>query len=83
MPRGAIDEETRRILTRRDVVNLRKVRQLCSGLNAGIKGSVHAMRELYDKHHGNGLGAASCGCKNSFNLLNRAAALWNVRILWP
>ena len=56
MPRGAIDEETRRILTRRDVVNLRKVRQLCSGLSAGIKGSVHAMRELYDKHHGNGSG---------------------------
>ena len=52
----AIGEEPRRIFckvlamaTGSDVVDLCAVRQVCSGLKAGIEGSVHAIRELYEE----------------------------------
>ena len=83
----AIGEEPRRILckvlamaTGSDVADLCGVRQLCSGLKAGIEGSVHAMRELYEEHCGNGWGLLLV---DAFNSLNRAAALWNVWVQWP
>ena len=55
------------------------VRQLCSGLKAGIEGSVHAMRELYEEHCGNGWELLLVDAKK--NALNRAAALWNVWVV--
>ena len=78
----AIREEPRRILckvlamaTGSDVVDLCGVRQLCSRLKAGIEGSVHAIRKLYEEHCGNGWGLLQVDAKNAFNSLNRAAAL--------
>ena len=83
----AIREEPRRILckvlamaTGSDFVDLCGVRQVCSGLKAGIEGSIHAIRELYEEHCGNGWGLLLV---DAFNSLNRAAALWNVRVQWP
>ena len=53
-------------------------------LRAGIEGSVHAMRELYDEHHVDGWGVILVDVKNAFNYLNRSAALWNVTVQqWP
>ena len=86
----AIGEEPRRILckvlamaTGSDVIDLCGVRQVCSGLKAGIEGSVHAMRKLYEEHCGNGWELLLVDAKNAFNSLNRVAALWNVRVQLP
>ena len=81
----AIGEEPRRIIckvlamaTGSDVADLCGVRQLCSGLKAGIEGSVHAMSTVEM------VGVCFLWMqKNAFNSLNRAAALWNVRVQWP
>ena len=63
-----------------DVEELCGVSQLCSGLQAGIEGAIHAIRELYEEHCGNGWGVLLVDAKNAFNSLNRSAALWNLQI---
>ena len=57
--------------------------QLCSGLEAGIEAAIHAMNDLFDQHKGNGWGVLLVDASNAFNVLNRRAALWNARHLWP
>ena len=86
----AIGEELRRIVfkalafaTGSDVAELCGVSQLCSGLEAGIEGAVHAIRELFEDNRGSCWGVLLVDAKNAFNSLNRAAALWNVRVQWP
>eukprot|EP00731_Ephydatia_muelleri_P028196 Em0019g1069a len=80
----AIGEELRRIVckalafaTGSDVAELCGVSQLCSGLEAGIEGAVHAIRELFEDNRGSCWGVLLVDAKNAFNSLNRAAALWN------
>ena len=63
-----------------DIEDLCGVNQQCSGLRAGIEGAVHAIRELYYEHRGDGWGVLLVNAKNAFN---RSAALWNVRVQWP
>ena len=41
------------------------------------------MTELYTQHSGNGWGLLLVDAKNAFNMVNRVAALWNARVLWP
>ncbi len=54
--------------------------QLCAGLKGGVEGAIHAVSGLFDS-------GAECAllvdATNAFNEMDRAAALWNVRILWP
>ena len=65
------------IATGGDIEELCGVHQLCSGLQAGVEGAIHAMRELYQENRGTGWGSSIVDAKNAFNSLNRAAALWN------
>ena len=62
------------------MAELCEVSQLCSGLEAGIEGAVHAIRELFEDNRGSGWGLLLVDAQNAFNSLNRAAALWNVRV---
>ena len=85
-----IGEAPRRILgkiivmaTRWEIEEECGVDQLCSGLQAGIEGAIHSMRELFEDNKGTGWGVLLVDAKNAFNSLNREAALWNVRVLWP
>ena len=57
--------------------------QLACGMQSGIEGAVHAMSALYDDHSNDGWGFLLVDATNAFNLVNRAAALWNARVLWP
>ena len=66
-----------------DPRDLPSVSQLCSGLKAGIEGAVHGSRELFAENAGTGWGILLIDTHNAFNSLNRVAALWNSRILWP
>ena len=70
----AIGEELRRIVckalafaTGSDVAELCGVSQLCSGLEAGIEGAVHAIRDLFEDNRGNGWGLLLVDVKNAFN----------------
>ena len=54
-----------------------------SGLRAGMEGAVHAVKELFDLNYDAGWGLLLVDAKNAFNSLNRVAALWNARFLWP
>jgi len=59
--------------------------QLCLGIEAGIEGAVHTMRELLRKRLEQ-VGASFWWIprmQNAFNSVNREAALWNSRVLWP
>jgi hypothetical protein len=57
--------------------------QLCAGLEAGIEAAVHAMNDLFSEHAGSGWGVLLVDAANAFNALNRKAALWQARFLWP
>ena len=83
----AIGEKLRQIVckalafaTGSDVAELCEVSQLCSGLEAGMEGAVHAIRELFEDNRGSSWGLLLVDAQNAFNSLNRAAALWNVRV---
>ena len=52
-------------------------------MQSGIEGAVHAMSALYDDHSNDGWGFLLTDASNAFNSVNRAAALWNARVLWP
>ena len=69
--------------TRLDVEEVCGVSQLCAGIGAGIEGAVHALNELFEEFSSDGWGVLMIDAKNAFNSLNRTAALWNIRVLWP
>ena len=41
------------------------------------------MQELFNEKGGTGWGLLLVDARNVFNMLNREAALWNARVLWP
>ena len=63
--------------------------QLCANLEGGIEGAVHAMNELFrefsesEEHAEGGWGVLLVDAANAFNAMNRKAALWHARHLWP
>ena len=57
--------------------------QLACRMRSGIEGAVHAMSALYGDHSDDGWGFLLMDAANAFNSVNRAAALWNARVLWP
>ena len=52
--------------------------QLCAGQPAGIEAAIHAMCQLYDDDN-----TEAVLLVDAFNLLNRQAALHNIRVLCP
>ncbi len=57
--------------------------QLCANLEGGIEGAVHAMNELFDEKAGTGWEVLLVDAANAFDAMNRKAALWHARHLWP
>ena len=58
--------------------------QLCTGLEAGIEGAIHAMQGLWNDHSNDeGWGFLLIDACNAFNELNWMAMLWTVQHLWP
>ena len=57
--------------------------QPCAGTRAGIEGAVHAVKDLFEENKQDGWGVLMVDANNAFNSLNRIAALWNERVIWP
>jgi hypothetical protein len=73
-------------ITREDVAKEAQAAQLAVGVPGGIEAATIAMNKLFDAVAGvevEGYGMLLVDAANAFNAVNRAAALWNARILWP
>ena len=79
--RQRMEAKTMALVVGIDVQDLRGADQLCAGIKAGIESAIHAMKKIFDMEENEGL--LLVDARNAFNLLNRPAALWNCRILWP
>ena len=55
--------------------------QLCAGQAAGIEAAIHVMRHIYEDNNTEAL--LLVDAENTFNILNRKAALRNISILCP
>ena len=71
------------MVTRSDAEEVAGVSQLSAGTRAGIEGATHAVNEMFMERKSHGWGVLLVDAGNAFNSLNRIAALWNVRVLWP
>ena len=71
------------LATRADLEEACETDQPCSGLRAGMEGSIHVVKKLFDLNCDAGWGLLLVDAKNAFNSLNRIVALWNARVLWP
>ena len=69
------------LATKINVQDVSGADQLCAGVKAGIEAAVHAMRDLFEADETEG--PLLVDVSNTFNVLNRPAALWNCRVLWP
>uniref|UniRef100_A0A8D8WJ63 Reverse transcriptase domain-containing protein n=1 Tax=Cacopsylla melanoneura TaxID=428564 RepID=A0A8D8WJ63_9HEMI len=73
--------KTMAIVTGEDVQETCGARQLCSGIKSGLEGAIHGFSSVFDDSETEGI--LLVDARNAFNVLNRQAALWNVRVLWP
>ena len=80
-------EVSRRIISKailntisNDIQHTAGTLQLCAGQPAGIEAAIHAMCQLYDD---NTEAVLLVDASNAFNVLNRQAALHNIRVLCP
>ena len=57
--------------------------QLCTGIKAGINGTIHGVQALWDKDlTTENWGFLLVDTKNAFNKINRFGMLWTVRHVW-
>ena len=58
--------------------------QLCAGLEAGIKGGIHAMNHMWEVNKmEDEWGFLLIDAKNAFNKFNQHLMLWTVHHEWP
>ena len=70
-------------VTRCDLEDVCGTSQLCGGVRSGIEGDVHTIFDLVNEHNDDGWSVFLIDASNAFNSINRRAALWNSRVLWP
>lgn len=70
-------------LTRYDLNDTCNITQLCGGVKCGIEAEIHTVSDLFKENGDDGWGVLMIDASNAFNSINRQAALWNTRILWP
>ena len=61
------------LLTRDNAESVCGANQLCAGLQFGMEGAIHMVKDLF----------SITDAKNAFNSINRMSFLRNVRVLWP
>ena len=69
-------------LTNDDVKNACGSDQLCSGVEGGMEGAIHGVKQLFDANCEDGWGLLLVDAANAFNSLSRVVALWNPRVIW-
>ena len=75
--RQRIEAKAMALATGPDVQDVCGSDQVCAGAKAGIEAAAHAMREMLEADE------SEKACFWSMQPLNRPAALWNCRLLWP
>ncbi|EDO37922.1 predicted protein [Nematostella vectensis] len=64
-----------------DVVDASSSLQLCAGQNSGSEAAIHGMRTIFEADDTDAV--ILIDASNAFNVLNRATALHNIRVLCP
>ena len=68
-------------VVKKDVVDASGSLQLCAGQKSGSEAAIHATHIIFESDNTDAV--LLIGASNAFNALNRAAALYNIRILCP
>ena len=68
-------------VAKRDVVEASGSLQLCAGQKSGSEAAIHAMHRIFEADDTDAV--LLIDASNTFNALNRAAALHNIRVLCP
>ena len=68
-------------VTKPDVIDASGSFQVCAGYKSGSEATIHAMRSIFDEDETDAI--LLIDASNTFNALNRAAALHNIRVLCP
>ena len=68
-------------VTKPDVIEASDSLQVCAGHKSGSEAAIHAMRNIFEA--GQTDAVLLIDASNTFNALNRAAALHNMRVLYP
>ena len=66
---------------KKDILNVTRYDQLCSGLEAGCEAAVHAVNDLFNEADTHGF--IQVDATNAFNIINRNVLLHNSKILCP
>ena len=88
MPCIGIGDVPRRIVAKailfvvgEDIVSAAGLLHTCAGHAAGSEAAVHAMREMFEGDECDA--ALLVDASNTFNCVNRQAALYNISVLYP
>ena len=69
------------MLTRCDLEDICGTSQLCGDVRSGIKGNIHTVCDLFDKHQEEEWDVLLIDTSNAFNSINHQAVLWNSCVL--
>ena len=70
-----------RLFPLQDVIDASGATQVCAGHKSGSEAAIHAMHDIFESDETDA--ALLVDASNAFNSLNRAAALYNVRVICP